>query len=237
MAFSKLYSVNKNFFSNYAAQESSWVLGWMYADGCVHNGRMTIRLNSNDIEVLRKIKEVMEYTGPVYEHKCEVCKTGKTCSIGIYDEELIRTLKELGCTERKSLTLTYPWQIQWVSARHFIRGYFEGDGCVTFNKSRNYISIKFKGTKEFLEGIKKRLERCLEVRSTICKTNNTVENVYDLYISGNNQSIRFLNWIYLGAKEGTILKRKYDKALELYDRMVRNRKQQKVRQPLNIQIV
>ena len=37
--------------------------------------------------------------------------------------------------------------------KHFIRGYFEGDGCISVSKEKKYTRVNIIGTKEFLDGL------------------------------------------------------------------------------------
>ena len=120
-------------------------------------------------------------------------------------------------TPRKSLTLEYPNLMNWINMRHFIRGYFDGDGCVSYNGKRNYIRINFKGTYEFLDNLKTKMKGCLGIKGYISKSKNTDKNVYDYFINGNIASVNFLNWIYNDSKDSNRLARKYEKAKRLYE--------------------
>lgn len=66
---------------------------------------------------------------------------------------ITENLINLGCVPNKSLILTFPTEEQVPKnlQHHFIRGYFDGDGCVSFKdlKKNNVLSVL--GTKEFLE--------------------------------------------------------------------------------------
>lgn len=71
----------------------------------------------------------------------------------------------MGVTPQKSLTLKFPDKSIFKSEdliRHFIRGYFDGDGCISYYRHENRnIGIYFKpqlsiiGTKIFLDELLK----------------------------------------------------------------------------------
>lgn len=74
---------------------------------------------------------------------------------------MFEDLGKLGCRPRKSLSLTFPTpdQVPDGFLRHFIRGYFDGDGCITFKivAELKCPVIQIEGTKEFLESLRKYL--------------------------------------------------------------------------------
>jgi hypothetical protein len=97
--------------------------------------------------------------------------------------------------------------------RHFIRGYFDGDGTIN-NETKTLSGCKVVSTLQFLEGLKKNTD----IDCSIGKhdsTNN--KNTYELYYSGNRNQWLFLHWIYSGAT--IYLQRKYDAYLRFAEKM------------------
>lgn len=71
------------------------------------------------------------------------------------DKHFHDTLIEKGCVPNKSLILTFPDKSLFSSEDliiHFIRGYIDGDGCITYGCT-GYSIISIIGTKEFLDGL------------------------------------------------------------------------------------
>ena len=68
----------------------------------------------------------------------------------VQNKHLWNILNSYGCTPRKSLTLKFPDIKIFKSKdliRHFIRGYFDGDGCISFsNKDHTKIFCNILGT-------------------------------------------------------------------------------------------
>lgn len=75
----------------------------------------------------------------------------KAYRIAIYSKELAMDLIKLGCFQNKSLILKFPTEQQVPKhlIHHFMRGYFDGDGCVTSGQGQLRFSVI--GTKLFLE--------------------------------------------------------------------------------------
>lgn len=54
--FYKNKSVDSNFFEKIDTQEKAYILGFIYADGCLTNGALQIKVSIKDIGILCKIK-------------------------------------------------------------------------------------------------------------------------------------------------------------------------------------
>lgn len=76
------------------------------------------------------------------------------CRMSVTNEHLWNTLNNYGCTPRKSLTLKFPDDSIFKDKsliRHFIRGYVDGDGCLTWrDTSHTKPGIDILGTEHFL---------------------------------------------------------------------------------------
>ena len=64
-------------------------------------------------------------------------------------------LISLGCTPRKSLTITFPSerQVPQHLQKDFVRGYIDGDGSIMINTRHNAGRINILGTADMLNGI------------------------------------------------------------------------------------
>ena len=116
-------------------------------------------------------------------------------------------LNSYGCTPNKSLTLQFPSISIFKDEsliRHFIRGYFDGDG--SFSRYLNKITvsphIQIIGTPEFLNDIVK-YSNIVGIKSKDKRWKNNTEFLsYHL-----SESIEFINYIYKDSK--IYLDRKY----------------------------
>jgi intein/homing endonuclease len=89
-------------------------------------------------------------------------KTFKRCRWSIVNKHLWLTLNNLGCVPNKSKILEFPFIFKNSNlTRHFIRGYFDGDGCISYAIINNKVQprVSLLGTKSFLTTIKYILEK------------------------------------------------------------------------------
>ena len=107
-------------------------------------------------------------------------------------------LNELGVVPSKTFKLTYPTWLNENLENHFIRGYFDGDGCVTFNKCNEHLQISFTGTENMILNIQKILIDKAELNMVKIFTRypERNNNIRMLFYSGNGNSKKFYDFIY-----------------------------------------
>lgn len=134
------YLINETYFDKIDCEEKAYILGLIASDGYVSDKNNEIILSSNDKEILIKIKDCLEYTGNIRVSKKGGFKNSKNGYILYFSSKKInKKLHELGFYSNKSLTFSYiPSQIPKELRRHFLRGYFDGDGSITYYQ-RTYI--------------------------------------------------------------------------------------------------
>lgn len=218
---SKRYTIDENYFDKIDTEEKAYTLGLLYADGCNHieTNQVFIKLQIGDEAILKTIKSNINSSKPLYYikplyrvvgDKSYLCQAA--CKLVIVNKHISDRLVELGCTPRKSLTLTFPnkKQVPKNLQRHFIRGYFDGDGSIHIDKE-NTGYIKMLGTGKFLTSVQAILIKELGFNKTkIYKDKSTKNDITStLQYGGNIQSATFGKWLY---KDATIyLERKHEK--------------------------
>lgn len=95
---------------------------------------------------------------------------------------------------------------------YFIRGYFDGDGCVHLNKEKGNYFATFVGTENFLKGIKNFYNESCNNQDGSIKIYKTYSH---LVFGGKYVAKTILDWLYKDSTEETRLSRKYQKYLEL----------------------
>ena len=211
-------SVNENYFETIDSPDKAYFLGLLYADGCVHKNSMIIHLQENDSHILNNFKNFLNYTGKIRNYKSKGIgrESHKTMShLCISNKKLSKDLITLGCVPNKSLILKFPTEEQ-VPKRllnHFIRGYFDGDGCIYYCESKDAYTISIVSTLEFLTSLKEFIFDNFSIKSSkICKKNRkNTKNTYSLSINSYNHCIKFLDFIYKDSQIETRLSRKYSK--------------------------
>ena len=168
----------------------------------------------SDIEHLEKFRSFLHYETPV-KIGTSVCngKQFSRCRLHLVNKHFHNRLVSLGCMPKKSLQLSFPNISIFASINlilPFIRGYFDGDGCVT-HTAHNGLEMIIVGTKEMMEGIKL---WCPNVFGSIIHKDKRCpnSNTYTLVCTCNKATILG----HLLYDNATIyLQRKYDKFNEL----------------------
>ncbi|MFC1691712.1 LAGLIDADG family homing endonuclease [Nanoarchaeota archaeon] len=201
----RMYSIDHYFFKQWSA-EMAYVLGFFFSDGDVSSDKRCIRihLHKQDHYILEIISGVMGSNRPVRFYSNSV-------TLRLDSKMLVTDIIKLGCTPRKSKTLRFP-RIKNKFLSHFIRGYFDGDGSIHFNKP-NTIKVSFFSTKEFLQEMQDRISKSLKIKKNPIKE---LKSVYRVYYYGNDAR-KLCKWMYKDSNN-LYLKRKkerFDKHLEL----------------------
>lgn len=135
------YSSNGEIFDVWS-RESAWMYGWIITDGHVSDKYVGIRLHSLDIDVVKKIKRHFLFDGPLYEYP------GK-CEVRVYNRQMVGSLRERGIpTRNKTFDAVFPMDIPKEFLWDFIRGAFEGDGCVSVSAQGGTVRVCFCGAAE-----------------------------------------------------------------------------------------
>jgi hypothetical protein len=157
---------NEHFFKEWTPQ-MAYILGFFAADGCMFRSRRGgyfIEFQITDRELLEAMRQALDSNHHIATLPVEVRERPKfRLQIGskVWFEDLLR----LGMTPKKSHTLMMP-DIPVEHLRHFVRGYFDGDGNVYANeyarKGRKNPSITLltgftSGSRGFLEAFHERL--------------------------------------------------------------------------------
>lgn len=208
---------NQNYFDIIDCKEKAYWLGFLYADA--YNGDLvntiTISLNGNDENHLKKM--ALEVDLPVNKVTRKITNGGDdVCILKLYSQYMCRKLTEIGCPRAKSFVIIYPEWLENQYHNHFIRGMFDGDGCLTFRANKGNIEWKWSlsTTKECGEKIKEILKN-IDINSTLYYTSETDNNTYELSISGNEQIKKLLSWLYNESTNKIRLDRKYNRYLAL----------------------
>lgn len=154
--YSRKSNVNNLIFSKIDTEEKAYWLGFLYADGNVgfdeskNINRVEIGLKESDHEHLIKFTKFLDS-----QKEIKFRKSTKSCRIMFSSKSMCEDLIKLGCVPKKSLILKFPTydQVPKILMRHFIRGYFDGDGCLSLSKKSSTFTVSVIGTKEFLTGI------------------------------------------------------------------------------------
>jgi len=159
-------SLDHYYFQNIDTEEKAYWLGFIAADGCVHQNLgkwyFSIQLSSVDYEHLVKLKTALGFSGKTSRASSSNKITGKIYSgvrFSARSSALVGCLLDCGITPRKSLTLE-PWDGPPELMRHYWRGLIDGDGFIWKNQLHRDWAIGFCGSeamvrefREYLAGV------------------------------------------------------------------------------------
>lgn len=206
----KNFCENSSFFHIIDSPDKAYYLGLLMSDGYIqtnlYNKEVGIALQSKDKYILDKLNN---YISP----KKTLSKYKNSYKWKIASTEMYNDLLAYGITENKSNSdYIYPI-IPREFDKDFIRGYFDGDGCISI-KSTGYSVISFVcNSKIFLETLAAILLSHGVQTRPIYVYNKEKNPLYTLYLSGGVNKSIFKEFLYKDAE--TYLIRKYERFKEI----------------------
>ena len=192
----EVYRFNENIFENVDTEEKAYWLGFLWADGYCKSG---IDIELTDEDHIIKLKEFLAITSQI---KTRNRNNSITYRLNANSNKFANDLNNLGFGLKDDRT-----EIPIISEsliRHFIRGYFDGDGHI--RKDSTFEGIDISGRIEFIDNLKIILKDYI-VREELHSTHS--KRIYTDKLKG----IQFLDYIY---QDATIyLTRKYTVALSV----------------------
>jgi hypothetical protein len=177
---------NENYFEKIDSEDKAYFLGFIFADGSIINDvnkfryQVTLKLHIKDKHILESFIESINGEMLLWKHNqrdiVEVKFSGK---------KMVNDLINLGVIQNKTFTLQYP-TINESLERHFLRGYFDGDGCIRIsydkrdNTKRGDLRI-VSGSLDMLNKINERMNILFGV------------NINKLY-GPKNKNFKYIGW-------------------------------------------
>ncbi len=183
------YSFNERYFDCIGNEHQAYWLGWFFSDGYNQEKTNTVRLQvqKKDTKILKLLKKDIKYNGPIRE------TSNNQSLLFVTSYNFSHRLSYLGCIQNKSLVLTWPREICLPDklVRHFIRGYFDGDGCIS-GKGNNY-QLTILGTKQFCDKLNEYLSKIIGSKKL---ENHPTSSIKRYRISGRKQIQKIYNYMY-----------------------------------------
>ncbi len=198
------YLINKDYFEVIDSEDKAYWLGFLMADG--YNSGKFIRVDIQDEGHLEKLRDKIYVNCDMPVRKKKNIINGKDIFyLTIQDKKLLSDVDCLGLVKRKSKIVTYP-NIDSEFDRFFIKGIFDGDGCLTYSMDKNYRRYTFSIVGSY--DLMKTLQLILSKNNVNIKLRK-MKSIYSVYLRGNRQIIKVLDWLY--DETTTHLDRKYEK--------------------------
>lgn len=218
----KMINFNCNLFDSIDTEEKAYWLGFLFADGNISKKNYYIRVNlsGKDFEHLIKLKQFLNYERNIYTYKT---KQGYFVSrLSVSNKHMWNRLNEIGCTPNKTNTLKFPIELfngHEDLIRHFIRGYWDGDGCLTYrDKQKKRPEANVISSNDFLIEMQKHFPVKQKENIPIKHKGN---NIIRTWTCEGSSAFKVAKYLY---ENSTIyLERKYNKYLEFVD-LYKNKK-------------
>lgn len=201
--------VNSLFFETIDSEIKAYLLGFLYADGCIEKSsyRVCINIQESDIYVVNLFKQFLcpEAKIKKYHNSKGAINRKPQVIIRISSKELVQSLSKINIKNNK--TFDKDFSINFINDDlkiHFIRGFLDGDGWFTSKSSVGFCGLNINLLKE--------IQMFLEKNNIFLKiTKSITKNGYDFYrlaSDSKNESLKFGNFIYTNANY--FLQRKFD---------------------------
>lgn len=201
----RLHSVNSAAFDNLTPENAYW-LGFLVADGCITKANskcreyLSVNLGWNDKPHLEKLKNFLEFTGPIYETNSTY---DTAVRLVVTDQTIVERLKSYGVTKgRLNAALNL---IPNNCKCAFIRGLFDGDGCFTFGPNHNKIILLF-NTEQFATEVRDYLTDALNLSKVAVTARNKRDRCFAVSWARVIDMLKFYRYFY--AESGNYLLRK-----------------------------
>lgn len=197
----KKYSFDDSYFSIIDTEEKAYWLGFIYADGCNTGRQLVIKIKSSDKLHLNKFQKSIKSNHKIRDEKIEYKykqenKIKYASSLIISGKIICDQLQSLGVTKNKTKTIQYP-KLSNNLQKHFIRGYFDGDGWITKikNKSNKRWAI-FGASNNFMISMKNILEKQLQLPVSMWKHSKPNKKGITISMMRNDHINKLYHYLY-----------------------------------------
>lgn len=180
------YNFNENYFEKIDTEDKAYFLGFIAADGCIINSSekyrymVCLKLHKKDKHILESFIKSIDSKQNIW---CS--KKRDMCEIRFSSKKLINDLANLEILEKKTFTIKYP-EIDIKFEKDFLRGYFDGDGCIRINVDKRDGSKR--GDLRIVSGSMDILNKINERMNNLFDT-----NINKLY-GPKNRKYKFIGW-------------------------------------------
>ena len=199
------YPIDQNFFDVIDTEGKAYFLGLLCADGCNHKNstKVSMWLKESDRDILETFRLLLQPEKPL---SYGIKKVGSNqYGIQISNKRISDKLSELGCIPNKTFNLDFPSpdQVPEYLMKHYLRGFFDGDGWLGLK------DISITASTLFCKKLYHYLLSNFKVETRLRAKGKVTELIF------RREGARiFLHWIYNNSN--IKLKRKFQRYTENY---------------------
>lgn len=196
---------NFNYFDVIDSEKKSYLLGYFLADGYVDKTRVCLNSSIDDLEVLNLFRQEICPDRKIYnfEKASKLVKRKPQVTVRLTSSHMVNVLKDkysIVQNKTKNKEFFFPFQtIPDALIRHFIRGFFDGDGSISFYKYNKTIFFNFSfifSSLDFCNQIAEIFEQRFAVKSVIYKIAGKTMDYYTLRFNYSRKRTQIVKQIY-----------------------------------------
>lgn len=197
----------QDYFSQPLTPDSAYWLGFIQADGSIdlYGGAnaLKVQLAECDIAHLRLLKNDLGTSREILKGN-----PGQVV-LKVNSRKMISDLLKLGIMPRKAFTHTYPKITEPQLVSHYIRGIFDGDGCIAVRRRKGVYDPIFNiaGGKDFCKWALEIIRQHAGIRGGGISKDPNSDKTWHIQICGYQQVKRVYMWLYFGATRWLARKR------------------------------
>lgn len=185
------YLINHKYFAKIDSPEKAYWLGIMWSDGCVRKSHgsyhISLEVASKDSELVYQFAKALNTTRPIYRRTSGPNRT--SVKLQFASRIMFDDLCQHGVIPRKTYAQLLP-DVDEKLISHFVRGLFDGDGCITGK------TVQICGSFALCNWL-------LETTRGLLGVNGGVHKYLPVWwrwgITGKPQAAKFADWIYQDA--------------------------------------
>jgi hypothetical protein len=209
--------IDMDFFESIDSESKAYWFGFLMSDGYIlktskkmHRfNRVSLNLTEGDKKHLELFQKHVNHTDSlVYDphiSKTSYQNRKPTYRLDLSSIKMCSDLMALGCTPYKTGFSNYPSIPQELN-RHFIRGYFDGDGSIS--KCGSFGEFSITSDENILLGIQQILMKDCNLKLTKLNPYKKTNKAFSLRYGGKKQLLRIYDYLYQDAT--VFLQRKYN---------------------------
>ena len=200
-------------FNKINGSEKAYWLGFLYADGYIHEGKHQLELTLASIDIGHINKFINFISGenitiiPKEIKLKEYNKIYTANRISLYSKVMTDSLVKLGCWQNKSLDKKAPL-IDEIYFKDFIAGYFDGNGTCQISGVGHYRLSFCTGSEIFANFIHNNLKEN-NIHNTLTRGKEKRINTFTISIVNDSNTFKFIDMYYNNKElENTYMDRK-----------------------------
>lgn len=218
------YAINHSAFTSIRRPEQAYLIGLLAADGNVHkpkDGRapiISLRVQAQDAWLASLTCRVLGTEESRIRHWFTELhgKSHAVAGVAVSSKQIARDLARYGVVPRKSYSMKFPDKLPSPLQRHWLRGFFDGDGITAYvSGGAPRVNVGFCGPYDLMNTIAKLLhERCgLHLRPAISRNGLSATN-YRIQWRRRDDVHRIAEYLYGDGGVALSLRRKRELLLQ-----------------------